>query len=33
MAKGIYKSAKAESDAVLTGEVPAVEMVLDISAE
>ncbi len=33
MAKGIFKSAAAESEAVLTGEVPEATMVLDITAD
>jgi alkyl sulfatase BDS1-like metallo-beta-lactamase superfamily hydrolase len=33
MAKGIYRSAKADSDAVLTGQVPEVELILGMSAD
>jgi alkyl sulfatase BDS1-like metallo-beta-lactamase superfamily hydrolase len=33
MAKGIYRSAQADSEQVLTGEAPPVEMVLDIGEE
>ena len=33
MAKGIYKSAKAESDTVVTGEVPATKMLFSIGED